>query len=88
MKRVLVDAITFNELVKHVIENGAHLVDGVPWSFEYKGHHVTHENNECYLIDNCIGDLEMRPSKMLLSFPNDELMTFDKDSFDSMMEEI
>lgn len=49
-KPVVIEAITFAELVKHGVQSGASLVDGMPWSFSYKGHAITHENNECYLL--------------------------------------
>lgn len=42
--------ITFNELVAHGILSGAPLTRGMPWSFEYKGNPITHENDDCYLI--------------------------------------
>lgn len=44
------EAINFNDFVKYGIETGAALVNGMPWSFNYKGYPVTHENDELYLI--------------------------------------
>lgn len=49
-KSVEVEAITFDELVAHGIANGGNIVNGMPWSFQYKGHGITHENDDCYLI--------------------------------------
>lgn len=49
----LIDAIGFEDLVAHGIAQGVPLIDGMPWSFDYQGHHVTHENNNCYLIGAC-----------------------------------
>jgi len=43
--------ITFDELVKHGIENGANIVDGMPWSWYINGKAITHENDNCYLIE-------------------------------------
>jgi hypothetical protein len=47
---VVIEAITFNELVEYGKENGGNIVNGMPWSFEYNSCPVTHENDECYLI--------------------------------------
>ena len=47
----LVDAvITFDEFVEYGRQNGANIVNGMPWSFEYKGYRVSHENDEAYII--------------------------------------
>lgn len=42
--------ITFEELIEYGRNNGANTVNGMPWSFNYNGVPVTHENDECYLI--------------------------------------
>ena len=41
-KPVVIEAITFDELVEHGRQSGA-IVNGMPWSFEYNGHPITHE---------------------------------------------
>ena len=41
--------VTFEELVAHGVAAGVPVYDGIPWSFDYKGHHFTNENNDCYL---------------------------------------
>jgi len=45
-----VEAVTFDELVAHGIAAGANLHNGIPWSFDFAGHRVTHENDDCYLV--------------------------------------
>jgi hypothetical protein len=45
-----VEAISFQEFIEYGKNNGANIVNGMPWSFKYKGLPVTHENDECYLI--------------------------------------
>ena len=47
---IVVEAITFDELVEYGKANGGNVVDGMPWSFQYQGQPVTHENDNCYLI--------------------------------------
>ena len=55
-KKDIFAAITFDELLAYGHracergQSGASAVDGVPWSFSYHGHPVTHENNDCYII--------------------------------------
>ena len=46
-----VQAITFEELVEFGRRNGkANIVNGMPWSFDFRGFPITHENDECYLL--------------------------------------
>ena len=45
-----IKAMTFDELVEYGKANGANIVNGMPWSFKYGDHPITHENDECYLI--------------------------------------
>lgn len=49
-KPVVVEAITFQEFIEHGRANGGNIVGGMPWSFKYNGHPVTHETDERYLI--------------------------------------
>lgn len=76
-----VEAITFDELVEHGRANGANIVNGMPWSFEYNGWHVTHENDECYILGSPAGTLTMTPGNMLVSDENDELSILSKADF-------
>lgn len=42
---------TFDEFVKYALDKGAPPVaNGMPWSFSFFDHPVTHENDNCYLI--------------------------------------
>ncbi len=47
--------ITFDELVKHGIENGANIVNGMPWSWKINGKAITHENDDRYIIETIDG---------------------------------
>ena len=42
--------VTFDEFVQYGIDHGANVVNGMPWSFMFNGHAVTHENDDLYLI--------------------------------------
>ncbi len=80
-KPVEVEAITFDELVEHGKANGGNMVGGMPWSFEYKGHHITHENDECYLIPTLDGTHNMTPNDMLITDVQGEIYPWKVDIF-------
>jgi hypothetical protein len=46
-----VEAVTFEEFVEiGLATHGANIVNGVPWSFQYKGANVTQETDDLYLV--------------------------------------
>lgn len=47
---IIVSTISFYELVRHGRAEGGNIVNGMPWSFSYKGFQITHENDRCYLV--------------------------------------
>lgn len=49
-KPTKVEGVTFHEFVKYGLEHTTNIVNGMPWSFIYKGYPVTHENDKCYLV--------------------------------------
>jgi hypothetical protein len=61
-------AISFKDFVEYGKANAAHSVGGVPWSFTYEGHPVTHETDECYLI-GCKGE-RFTPRAFLVTSSN------------------
>ena len=66
-KPVEIEAITFDEFIKYGKESGANIVNGMPWSIAYKGHHISHENDECYLIPTLGGTVKFTPDDMLIT---------------------
>ena len=66
-KPVVIEAITFNELVEYGKQNTDNIVNGMPWSFSYNGHPITHENDECYLVPTLEGTHNMTPADMLIT---------------------
>lgn len=46
----LPESLSFLEFVEYGKANGANIVNGMPWSFSYKGYAVSHENDDCYVI--------------------------------------
>lgn len=65
-KPVVIEAITFEEFVEHGKSVTTNIVNGMPWSFKFKGHSVTHENDECYLIPTLEGTMRFTPDDMLI----------------------
>lgn len=68
-----VEAITFEELVEHGLKaEGANIVEGMPWSFEYNGLAVQgfHEDNDRYILVSERGSFSFRRGEMLVSQAN------------------
>jgi hypothetical protein len=42
--------MSFRDFVQYGRDNGGNIVNGMPWSFSFKGYAVTHENDKCYLL--------------------------------------
>lgn len=84
---VEVEAITFDELVHRGLNcEGANIVGGMPWSFKYNGHPITHENNECYLIPTLEGTMRFTPEDMLITGVKGEIYPCKLDIFDKTYE--
>lgn len=66
-KPVVIEAITFDELVAHGIASGAPLTNGMPWSFDYAGQPITHENDNCYLVPTLEGVMRFERGDMLIT---------------------
>lgn len=47
--------LDFDGLIKHGIDNGANIVNGIPWSWKINGKTVTHERDDLYLIECTTG---------------------------------
>ena len=87
-KPVVIEAITFHELVAYGIATGGNVVNGMPWSFTYKGHPVTHENDECYLIPTLEGTMKLTPDDMLITGVNGEIYPCKTDIFNKTYEKV
>ena len=84
----MVDAITFDEMVQHGIDVGGNIVDGMPWSFEYKGWAISHENDKCYLIPMLEGTHYMTPGDMLITGVKGEIYPCKIDIFKATYDEV
>lgn len=65
-KPVVIEALTFDEMIDHGAATGANIVNGVPWSFEVNGHPITHETDDVYLITTLEGTHRMTRADMLI----------------------
>jgi hypothetical protein len=65
-KPVVIEAITFDELEAYGQIGDGNIINGMPWSFNYAGHTITHESNDCYLIPTLEGIMKMTPEDMLI----------------------
>lgn len=80
-KPVVIEAITFEELVQHGRDSGAPIFGGMPWSFDYKGHRITHENDDCYLIPTPEGSVRFERGGMLITGVKGEIYPCSADFF-------
>jgi len=64
-----IEAISFDELVQYGRDNGGNIVNGMPWSFNYKGLPVTHENDKCYIV----GIYYVKTCDMLVTFADGDI---------------
>lgn len=87
---VVIEAITWDELVEYgktqVLPED--LIDGMAWSFDYGGHAITHENNECYLIPTLEGIHQMSPKDMLITGVAGEIYPCKLDIFEKTYERV
>ncbi len=87
-KPVVVEAITWSELVNHGIQSGANMVSGMPWSFSYAGQPITHENDACYLIPTLEGTMRMTPGDVLITGVKGEIYPCKRDIFEATYERV
>jgi len=80
-KPVVVEAITFDELVEHGKSCSVSSRNGVPWAFAYKGHPITHENDDCYMIPTLEGTMRFERGDMLITGVKGEIYPCKADIF-------
>ena len=87
-KPVMVEAITFDELVAYGIAMEVPLHNGMPWSFVYTGQPITHENDDCYLIPTLEGTMKMGRNDMLITGVKGEIYPCKLDIFEATYEAV
>ena len=86
-KPVVVEALTFDELVSYGLAATGQVV-GIPWSFEFKGQPITHENDDCYLIPTLEGTMRFERGDMLITGVRGEIYPCKRDIFDATYEPV
>lgn len=72
--------ISFNELVQHGLDNEANIVNGMPWSWKINGAAITHENDDCYIVETAYeGNQKMRRFNTLIAHENGLHILVDND---------
>lgn len=87
-KPVTIEAVTFEEFVAYGIEHAESLNNGVPWHFKYKGHPITHETNDCYLIPTLEGTMKFNRGEMLITGVKGEIYPCKMDIFQATYEPV
>lgn len=80
-KPVVIEAITFDDLVQYGLNHGSNVVNGMPWSFDYAGHPITHENDDCYLVPTPEGTMRFNRGDMLITGVKGEIYPCKADIF-------
>lgn len=86
-KPVVVEAITFNELVAYGVGIKAEMVAGMPCRFRYKGHPITLLGPDEYLIPTLEGEYKFTRNDMLITGVRGEIYPCKIEIFNETYEE-
>lgn len=88
-KPLIIEAVTFDEFIEYGKRHDANIVNGMPWSFKYRGWPVTHENDKEYLIPTKIeGIVKFTPDDMLVTGIHGDIYVCKIDAFRKTYEQI
>lgn len=82
MKPMIVEALTFDELIQYGLTQTNNVYNNMPWSFEFKGVAITHETDDCYIV----GAYDRFTRNHILVIKEDEISIVEKDAFDLISE--
>ena len=83
-KPVEIEFITFEDFVEYGKQNSTNIAEnGMPWSFDYKGHPISHETDEAYVIPTLEGTLLFTPKEVLITGVKGEIYPCRIDIFES-----
>ena len=85
---IVIEAVTFDEFIEYGKENSDNIVNGMPWSFHYNLHPVTHQTDTCYLIKTLEGVMNFTPEDMLITGIKGEIYPCKKDIFEKTYEKV
>jgi hypothetical protein len=82
-KPVEIEFFTFKEIVEFGKQANPNSIYGDrAWNFEFKGHTITHENDECYIIPTLEGNHNFTPNDVLIVGVKGEIYPCKKDIFE------
>lgn len=89
-KPIVIEAITFDELAQCGRLSGAQRYGekDMPWSFTYKGHAITHENDDRYLIPTLEGTMNFNRGDMLITGVQGEIYPCKMDIFEATYDRV
>ena len=87
-KPVIVETMTFNELVEYGLSHSDNIVNGVPWSFSINGHPISHENDDCYIISTLEGTHHITRNDILIIGVKGEIYPCKLDIFEMTYERV
>lgn len=87
-KPIVIEAITFEELVQHGRDQGVPCYNGMPWQFIYANRLISHENDGCYIIPTLEGNMFMNQDAMLITGIQGEIYPCKRDIFEATYERI
>lgn len=73
-----IEAVTLEGLVAYGRANGANIVNGMPWSFFYKGLPVSHERDDLYLVTTPTHTLRVDAGSLLATWSDGRLTILDR----------
>lgn len=83
-KPVEIEFITFEDFVEYGKQNSTNIAEnGMPWSFDYKGHPISHETDEAYVVPTLEGTLLFTPNDVLITGVKGEIYPCRKDIFEA-----
>jgi hypothetical protein len=88
-KPVVIEAFTFEQFIAYGREQvgDAHCgPNDIPWSFSFRGHPVTHENDNCFWVQTLEGDMKFHRGDMLIVGVQGEIYPCKKDIFEQTYE--
>lgn len=86
-KPVVVEAYTFDEVIAEGRRVAASLVNGMLWSFTFRGYTVTHERDDCYLIQLEYGSDTFTKDRVLVISPDGDYLC-SKEHFGAKFERV
>lgn len=82
MKPMIVEAVTFEELIAYGLTQTDNVYNNMPWSFKYMGIPIIHETDDCYLI----GGTDRFTKNHLLIIKDNDVSITEKDAFELISE--